>query len=228
MERGFGLRDTTTRRSRSTYATRSNSSSGVRPTWMAKQPTSNWISKEPSRLGSSTGRAATSRSPSASGDSPSRRWAKAQPRSVARARIKPSAVHSRCWRGSFKNHQGMVKDLLADVGRSSKPYLLYQLQRLLHSNTNNLFNQLNDANVAKMQTALACGRVAKASAEVLIGKVISHSFEKDSSYHMPIREVTSRDDVEYDTNVMLRARRTIAGHVKSGRPVLVGIAVDPA
>ena len=26
------------------------------------------------------------------------------------------------------------------VGRSSKPYLLYQLQRLLHSNTNNLFN----------------------------------------------------------------------------------------
>ena len=129
--------------------------------------------------------------------------------------------------GDFKNHQGMVKDLLADVGRSSKPSLLYQLQRLLHSNTNNLFNQLNDANVAKMNTALACGRVAKASGEVLIGKVISHSFEKDSSYHMPVRKVTSRDDVRYDPNVMLRARRTIAGHVKSGHPVLVGCAFDP-
>jgi hypothetical protein len=78
--------------------------------------------------------------------------------------------------GQFKNHEGMVKDLLADVGRSSKPSLLYQLQRLLHSSTNNLFNQLNDANVAKMSTALACGRVAKASGELLIGKVISHSF----------------------------------------------------
>ena len=129
--------------------------------------------------------------------------------------------------GEFKNHQGMVKDLLADVGRSSKASLLYELQRLLHSNTNNLFNQLNDANVAKMNTALACGRVAKASGEILIGKVISHSFEKDSSYHMPIRKVTSRDDVKYDPNVMLRARRTIAGHVKSGHPVLVGCAFDP-
>ena len=129
--------------------------------------------------------------------------------------------------GEFKNHQGMVKDLLADVGRSSKASLLYELQRLLHSNTNNLFNQLNDANVAKMNTALACGRVAKASGEILIGKVISHSFEKDSSYHMPIRKVTSRDDVKYDPNVMLRARRTIAGHVKSGHPVVVGCAFDP-
>jgi hypothetical protein len=77
-----------------------------------------------------------------------------------------------------------------------------------------------------MQTALACGRVAKTSGEVLIGKVISHSFEKDSSYHMPIRKVTSRD-VKYDPNMMLRARRTIAGHVKSGHPVLVGCAFEP-
>jgi hypothetical protein len=44
---------------------------------------------------------------------------------------------------------------------------------------------------------------------------------------MPMRKVTSRDDVEYDPDVMLRARRTIAGHVKSGYPVLVGCAFDP-
>jgi hypothetical protein len=49
---------------------------------------------------------------------------------------KPSAAHSKCWLGEFKNHQGMVKDILADVGRSSKPYLL---QRFLNSNINNLF-----------------------------------------------------------------------------------------
>jgi hypothetical protein len=129
--------------------------------------------------------------------------------------------------GEFKNHQGMGKDLLADVGRSSKPYLLYELQRLLNSNTNNLFNQLNDANVAKMNTALACGRVAKASGEILIGKVTSHSFEKDSSYHQPMSKVSSRDDVEYDPKAMLRVRRAIAGHVKNGHPVLIGCAFDP-
>ena len=87
---------------------------------------------------------------------------------------------------------------MADVGRSSNPNLLYQLQRLLHNNVNNLFNQLDDANIAKMHSSLACGRVAKASGEAMIGKVISHSFEKDSSYHMPMRKVTSRDDVKYD------------------------------
>ncbi|MCC2676262.1 MAG: uncharacterized protein K0R58_3209 [Ramlibacter sp.] len=129
--------------------------------------------------------------------------------------------------GKFKYHQGMVKDLLAEVGRGTNPYLLYQLQRLLNSNVNNLFNQLNDANVAKMHSALACGRVAKASGEALIGKVVSHSFAKDSSYHMPTRKVTSRDDVEYDPDVMLKARMAIARHVKGGHPVLVGCATEP-
>ncbi|HEX2885637.1 hypothetical protein [Vineibacter terrae] len=129
--------------------------------------------------------------------------------------------------GDFRNHRGMVKDLLADVGRGANPYLLYQLQRLLHSDTNNLFNQLSDANVAKERSALACGRVAKRSGEVLIGKVISHSFEKDSSYHLPTSKVTSRNDVEYDPDVMLKARLTIARHVKNGHPVLVGCAFDP-
>jgi len=129
--------------------------------------------------------------------------------------------------GEFKNHDKMVKDLLADVGRGSKPYMLYQLQRLLHSSTNNMFNQLNDANVAKMHSALACGRVAKTSGEAMIGKVISHSFEKDSSYHLPVRAVTSRDDVKYDPDVMHKARWAIAGHVKGGHPVLVGCAMNP-
>jgi hypothetical protein len=49
----------------------------------------------------------------------------------------------------------MAKDLLADVGRSSDLSPLCQLQRLLHSNTNNLFNQLNDANVVKTQSSPA-------------------------------------------------------------------------
>lgn len=129
--------------------------------------------------------------------------------------------------GEFKSHKGMEKDLLAEVGRSSNPKLLHQLQRLLHSNTNNLFNQLDDANVAKMQSSLACGRVAKASGEAMIGKVVSHSFEKDSSYHKPLSKISDRKDVKYDADVMFRARTAIARHVKAGHPVLVGCAIDP-
>jgi hypothetical protein len=100
---------------------------------------------------------------------------------------------------------------------------------LLHSNVNNLFNQLNDPNVAKMDSRLACGRVAKASGEVLIGKVISHSFEKETSYHKPIRKVVtpSRDEIEYDPELMFNWRQAIAMHVKGGHPVLVGCATEP-
>lgn len=129
--------------------------------------------------------------------------------------------------GEFKYHKGMAKDLLADAGRGSNASTLYQLMRFLHNNTDNLFNQLNDTNVAKMQSSLACGRVAKASGETLIGKVISHSFEKDSSYHKAISKVTSRDDIKYDSGAMFKARQAIAGYVKRGNPVLVGCAMDP-
>ena len=61
----------------------------------------------------------------------------------------------------------------------------------------------------------------------MIGKVISHSFEKNSSYHLPVRTVTSRDDVKYDPDVMHKARWAIAGHVKGRHPVLVGCAMNP-
>lgn len=129
--------------------------------------------------------------------------------------------------GEFKNHEGMVRDLLADVGRSSKPSLLYLLQRFLHNDYGNLFNQFNESSLVKYHSPLACGRVAKAGGETLIGKVVSHSYEKDSSYHKPLRKVTSRDDVEYDPTAMRRIRRIIASHVKNGRPVLVGTTYEP-
>ena len=37
--------------------------------------------------------------------------------------------------GEFKYHKGMVKDLLADVGRGSDASLLYQLQQIIRSLT---------------------------------------------------------------------------------------------
>ncbi len=129
--------------------------------------------------------------------------------------------------GEFKNHQGMTKDLLADIGRSAKPAQLYQLQRLLHNVHDNIFSQFSEANVAAHQSPLACGRVAKAAGEALIGKVVSHNYKPDSSYHKAVWRVTRRDDIDYDPDVMRRARITIARHVKRGHPVLVGCAYEP-
>lgn len=129
--------------------------------------------------------------------------------------------------GEFKNHEGMVKDLLADVGRSSTPLRLFQLQRLLNNVHDNIFSQFSDSNISKHRSPLACGRVAKAAGEALIGKAVSHSYEKDSSYHQTVWKVTRRDDVDYDPGVMRRARLAIAKYVKSGRPVVVGCAYEP-
>ncbi len=129
--------------------------------------------------------------------------------------------------GEFKYHKGMTKDLLADAGRSSDPSRLYHLQRLLHSVHDNIFSQFSEANVAQHHSPLACGRVAKASGDAILGKVASHSYEKDSSYHKALWKVTKRDDVDYDPGVMRRATLAIAQHVRNGRPVLVGCTYEP-
>ena len=129
--------------------------------------------------------------------------------------------------GAFKNHKGMAKDLLAEVGRSADPLRLYGLLRLLHNDYSNIFNQFDDTDPKKRRDPLACGKVAKAGGDAMIGKVVSHSYNPASSYHKPLRKVTSRDDIDYDPELMRRVRRIIAGHVKGGHPVLVGCTYDP-
>lgn len=129
--------------------------------------------------------------------------------------------------GEFKNHEKMDTDLLAQIGRSSNATAIYKLQRLLHNDHENIFNQFNDGNKQQFHSPLACGRVAKAGGDTLIGKTISHSYEKDSSYHKWTARVTRREDVQYDEEPMRRIRLTIARHLKGGHPVLVGCAYEP-
>ena len=129
--------------------------------------------------------------------------------------------------GEFRNFQGMEKDLIADIGRGSNVRLMNMVQRLLNNDYASIFNQGTPDNISKYKSPLACGIVAKAGGEAMVGPVVSHSFEKDSSYHKPLWKLTKRDDIEYDSNFMKRIRRIIGGHVKSGRPVLVGCVYDP-
>ncbi len=129
--------------------------------------------------------------------------------------------------GDFKKHEGMEKDLLAEVGQSSNAAAIYKLQRLLQNDSENLFDQFNNGSKEKFHSPLACGSVAKAGGDVLFGRTISHSYEKDSSYHQWMPKVNRRDDVVYDENLMRRVRLVIGRHVKRGNPVLIGCAYDP-
>lgn len=129
--------------------------------------------------------------------------------------------------GDFKNFKGMEKDLLADAARSTNVRRINMVQRLLNNDYSSIFNQGTPDNISKYKTSLACGIVAKAGGEAMIGPVVSHSFAKDSSYHKTLWRLTRRADIEYDTKFMERIRRIIGGHLKNGKPVLVGCVYDP-
>jgi hypothetical protein len=62
--------------------------------------------------------------------------------------------------GNFKNHSGLETDLIESVCRGSDVPKIFELQRLLDNNSNNLFNENSDANIAHWGE-LACGTVAK-------------------------------------------------------------------
>src|SRR5262249_16323342 len=75
-------------------------------------------------------------------------------------------------------------------------------------------------NVGKFGTALACGDVAADAGHILLGRV-STTY---SSYHVPLRSVSSRDDVKYEPATMSRARAAIQRLLKGGTAVRVGTA----
>jgi hypothetical protein len=126
--------------------------------------------------------------------------------------------------GECTKHPGMAVDLLADkLGKSSDPYVLYQLQRLLNNNHHddtNLFDQHAPRYVKRYRTNLACGDVAKDSGKALFGDV-SLVY---SSYHKPTRRVNSRDDIHYEHATIDRARSAIKARLERGIPVRVGTA----
>jgi hypothetical protein len=109
------------------------------------------------------------------------------------------------------------------LGQSGDGQKLYGLQRFLHNNEDNLFNQKSDFNVKKFKTTLACGSVAQNSGKTLFGEV-SESY---SSYHKPLKIVNSRDDVKYEDGTIQRARLAIQRKLKRGVPVRVGAAHHP-
>jgi hypothetical protein len=129
--------------------------------------------------------------------------------------------------GQYQKHDGMSVDLLAEkLGRSNDPFKILCLQRLLNNNDDetNLFDQQSDKNVTKYGTHLACGSVSQEASTSLFGS-ISLTY---SSYHIPLKTITTRDDVKYETSTIDKARKSIQKKLQAGIPVRVGTAHHPS
>jgi hypothetical protein len=126
--------------------------------------------------------------------------------------------------GNFKNHSGLETDLIASVCRGSDVPKIFELQRLLDNNLNNLFNENSDANIAHWGE-LACGTVAKGGGIELFSKETNYSYH---SYHIPVKSVDKRSDVVYKPGVIPKAAAAIKKQLKIGVPVLVGVVYNPS
>lgn len=127
--------------------------------------------------------------------------------------------------GDFKYHDKMEVDLIAEAGKSSSASRIFLVQRLLNNNKDdsNLFNQTSDKNKRDFKTHLACGSVCERSGKLLFGKVEDKYF----TYHVPMKDLSSRDDIRYKEATMNRARAMIKLRLKSGMAVRVGATYHP-
>jgi hypothetical protein len=127
--------------------------------------------------------------------------------------------------GDFKYHDTMKFDLIAEAGRSNSGSKIFLVQRLLNNNKDdsNLFNQKSDKNTRDFKTDHACGSVCARSGKVLFGKVEESYF----TYHVPLKEVSSRDEVRYREGTINRARQAIKLRLTSGTAVRVGATFRP-
>ena len=127
--------------------------------------------------------------------------------------------------GDFKYHDNMKLDLIAEAGRSSSGSKIFLVQRLLNNNKDdsNLFNQKSDKNKRDFKTHLACGSVCERSGKLLFGNVEDKYF----TYHVPLKDLSSRADIRYKEGTMNRAREIIKLRLKSGMAVRVGATYRP-
>jgi hypothetical protein len=126
--------------------------------------------------------------------------------------------------GVIKNHPGMHKDLLADICNGSDAGKTLAVQRLLFSRSNNIFDQLNEANKKKFGDR-GCGKVVNASGKDLFGSMSPISYEQP--YHGSLKAVRKRSDVRYEASTIFQVRMAIYGLLSKGIPVRVGVLDDP-
>jgi hypothetical protein len=130
--------------------------------------------------------------------------------------------------GEFENHTDMKVDLLADVCRGSDPGRIHAVHRLLNDNSDNIFNENWDHNINQFGPR-ACGTVSKVGGAVLWG---GDAEPKDfKTYHVALSryaEVTSRAQVKYNKETVLKAAAAIQGWLERKKvPVVVGIFFGP-
>jgi hypothetical protein len=129
--------------------------------------------------------------------------------------------------GHFENHTNMEVDLIAEVCQGSDPLKIHGLQRMLHNNFDNPFNQKTPANRHKKFGDMACGIVAKYRGEEIFG--FMGKVEYDHPYHEPIwsSPITDRKQVKYKPEKILSIGTHIGQMLREHKPVRVGVLDSP-
>jgi len=133
--------------------------------------------------------------------------------------------------GHFENHkdpshEDMDVDLIAEVCRGSDPLKIHGLQRMLHNNVDNPFDQNGPSNYHAVFGNMACGIVAKFRGEEIFG--FMGKVEYDHPYHEPIYgEITDRNQVKYKPEKILSLQTHIGAMLRDHKPVRVGVLDSP-
>lgn len=139
--------------------------------------------------------------------------------------------------GDFKNYPGMEIDLIAETFRKSDPAKTHVLQRMLFSNSDNLFNEQSDANQRHWcpnfpkSRCLPCGTVSKVGASQIFHPV-------DYSYHpyyTPVpgmqsaaaRSALTRASIKYDNAALDKGIAAIRKRLDKGIASIVGLTYIP-
>jgi len=128
--------------------------------------------------------------------------------------------------GKFENHANMEVDLIAEVCQGSDSLKIHGLQRMLHNNDDNPFDQNGPSNKHAVFGNMACGIVAKFRGEEIFG--FMGKVEYDHPYHEPIYgEITERKQVKYKPAKIVSLQTHIGAMLRDHKPVRVGVLDSP-
>lgn len=129
--------------------------------------------------------------------------------------------------GDFQ--RSMKQDLIADIMRGDDSFRIHALQRMLHNNLDNIFEQKAPANRHAKFGDMTCGLVAKFRGDQIFRKIatVEHDWYTHSIHEPLARGVTDRSDLKYRPERIAHLKTQIVAALAQGKAVRVGVIDDP-
>jgi hypothetical protein len=133
--------------------------------------------------------------------------------------------------GTCDNHPGMAVDLIADVLRSPDALRIHALQRMLHNNEDNVFNQKAAANKNTSNPAdLTCGMVAHdRGLQVFIKNTrVAHDWYQGAIY-VPLKQKVKADrsNLRYVPDKVASLASRVGARLRAGEAVRLAVVDVP-